>query len=116
MSKPRVFVVNEPATKAGGKTIDLSPACEHGELIFLSPAGDAPLDLEPAIERMAARLIGFTKEDYLLPVGHPMLIAAAGALAARASGGCIKMLIWRGSSGRYVPVVADMSFHFKETK
>ena len=108
MSRPRVFVVNEPAKKDGGRTMDLSPACEHGELVFLSPAGDLPMDLAPTAERMARLLATFTADDLLLPVGHPMLIAMAGALASRASGGRLRMLLWRGGLGRYVPVHADL--------
>lgn len=109
MSRPRVFVVNEPAKRDGSKTIDLSPACEHGELVFLSPAGDVPMDLEPAVERMTRLLSTFTGHDFLLPVGHPMMIALAGAIAARASGGRLCMLIWKGGLGRYVPVSADLT-------
>lgn len=104
----RVFVVNEPAKRDGSRTMDLTPATEFGELVFLAPAGDVPLDLRPSVEMLREGLASFTAEDYLLPVGHPMLIAAAGALAAQASGGRVRMLLWRGGLGRYVPVSADL--------
>jgi hypothetical protein len=109
MSRPRVFVVNEPAKRDGSKTIDLSPACEHGELIFLSPAGDSTLDLEPTVERMTRLLSSFTEEDFLLPVGHPMLIALAGAIAARKVSR-LQMLIWKGGLSRYIPIRANITW------
>ncbi len=104
----RVYVVNEPTRKDGGKTMDLSPAYEHGELVFLTPPGDPPMQLAAVVEAMKPFLKSFTSADYLLPVGHPMLIAAAGALAARASGGRFRMLLWRGSISRYMPVEVDL--------
>lgn len=104
----RVFVVNEPSKDDGSRTMDISPASDHGELVFLCPAGNPPLDLRPMVDQMKNLLKDFSSEDFLLPVGHPMLIAVAGALAARASGGRIKMLLWKGRDSCYRPVVADL--------
>jgi hypothetical protein len=104
----RVFVVNEPTTDSGTRTMDISPASDHGELVFLNPPGNPPHDLTQNIERMKELLRDFTPQDFLLPVGHPMLIALAGAIAARSSGGKIAMLLWKGRDACYRPVVADI--------
>lgn len=109
---PRVFVPHEP-TKLGAdgfsreRTIDLSPAVDYGELTFVVPGGEIPLDPVAVLPAIRTVMRGFTSKDYLLPVGHPAVIAWCAIEAVRATGGPLNMLVWQ--RGRYVPFRADLS-------
>lgn len=109
---PRVFVVNEPLKVHGDgyrNTIDISSAAEYGEFVFLTPPGaDVPADPEASLQGMRLKLHSFGPRDFLLPIGHPMLIAWAASLAARANRGSIAMLHWHSRQRRYFPVRAQV--------
>ncbi len=77
--------------------------------MFLIPAGpDVPHDPEVSLSAMRRKLFDFTAEDYLLPIGSPMLIAWAAALATQASGGKLKMLDWQRDLKKYYVVSAEV--------
>jgi hypothetical protein len=109
---PKVFVVNEPlkripGSSAYGRAIDLRPAEVFGELVYLAPAGEPPLDPFGWWPEMAKKLLDFNPaEDFLLPVGHPALITAAasiiGAYCGTTQKYCINILVWRGRELGYV--------------
>lgn len=110
-SRPRVFVVNEPLKMEGGewvRVLNLRPARDHGELVFLLPAGQLPEDPAPTLKMLKRGLADFTKEDYLLLVGDPRAIAWAGAMAAKNTGGELKLLHWQRDHRRYDPVCANI--------
>ena len=115
---PRVFVVNEPLkrdeTGAWARTMDLSPAEEHGTLIFLLPAGNGPRDPEPTIETLLHKLRDFQPTDYLLPVGHPLYIAWAAAIAAQNADGQLQTLLWDGRTRTYRAVAAQLWTEWKD--
>lgn len=71
----RVFVVHEQPQ------FNVSPATEFGELIFMMGAGEHALNPKRVVDEM--RIIiqsrNFTKDDYLLLIGDPVLIACASA-------------------------------------
>lgn len=110
---PRVFVVNEPLkrdleTGAWNRTMDLTPAERHGELVFLLPPGNGPRDPRPIIDTLHNVLETFTEHDFLLPVGHPLYIAWAAAIAADKTNGTLRMLVWEKTSQSYRPVTAKL--------
>lgn len=102
----RVFVVHEPLRYEAGvakNTMDLTPAREYGELVFLLPAGrdDRPTDPAPAIDRLWEKLDEFSDKDFLLLVGDPALIGYATAIAASANDGRVAVLKWDRNRRRY---------------
>jgi len=105
----RVFIVQRPAqydrTKGGWvNKYDLSPASEHGELVFLLRPGNIfKAKLADALERLERELKDFSSEDHLLAVGDPVAIAAAVMVASRASGGTVSLLKFDRLTGRYDP-------------
>jgi hypothetical protein len=110
----RVFVVQRPAyfdrdRKGWVNKYDLTPAAVHGELVFLLRPGNIFRDrLDSAIERLEEVLADFSAEDFLLPTGDPVGIAAASHIAARNSGGILKVLKYDRMGGEYFPFVIDM--------
>jgi hypothetical protein len=106
---PRVFVVNLPITKDGSPAVNVSGAAAFGAMVHVFPPGRRPLD--PAALRDAATksLEAFTESDWLLPVGHPVLIAIAAAVAAERTGGTLPLLVWDNQSFVYERLVVELA-------
>lgn len=113
MRKPNVFVVNEPLQRDPGsgemtRKIDLRPAEEYGELVFLSAPGNPPRDPSFSVRLMRERLQSARPGDYLLLVGHPLLICIAGALIPDALKRRLGVLLWDRVDQAYRPVHVDL--------
>ena len=104
---PRVFVVHETLDREAGRTKNLRPAEKYGELVHCVKAGQQPDDLRGVLGRMREILETFTEDDFILPIGHPILIGWATALAAKKTLGKVKMLCWKNRD--YVVVAADLN-------
>lgn len=109
MKPPRVFLTQH-SPKIKGRAIDLTPALEYGELVVLLEAGQGEeLNGTYAARRMAVMLADISDADYLLPIGNPVTIAIAGALAARFNRGRFNVLKWDNRAGTYCPVTVDLN-------
>lgn len=103
---PRVFVVQEPmqispVTGQPEPKFSVGDARSFGEIVIvLRWREHVEIGIQGAVDRVAEVLSDFTEDDYLLPVGNPTLIAAAGAAAARATGGRVSVLHWIGGGVR----------------
>lgn len=112
MKKPIVYVVCEPTHTIGGVTrpsMDLTPAAEHGELEVLLPFSQSMLAPVPTVRTLKEKLRNFTDEDFILPVGDPVLIATVAMVAAQQNGGRVKMLKWDKPTHRYFVIPVDTS-------
>ena len=111
----RVFIVQRPAqydkTKGGWvNKYDLSPASEHGELVFLLRPGNIfKTKLTDALERLERELRDFDDRDHLLAVGDPVAIAGAVMVASKASGGKVSLLKFDRMTGKYDPYVIALT-------
>lgn len=110
----RVFVVQEPLKKGDeGKVkprIDLSPAAEFGELVMLLNWADVrKLSRDELVWKLRRGLKSFDASDYLLMVGSPSAMWAAGAIASEMTGGRVKTLEWDNINHRYDVVVTDLN-------
>lgn len=110
----KVYVVNEPLRYDEDRGehvrhLNLRPAREHGELVFLLPAGQLPEDPQALVDAVELGLAAITVHDYVLLVGDPRAIAVAAAVAARNTGGHLRLLQWQRGLGRYDPVVARLA-------
>lgn len=108
----RVFIVNEPLRRTDEGTyvrhMDTSSASEFGEVVYLLPPGFPPNDPEGSLPALREKLADFSADDYLVMIGHPMLISWTAALAARAAGGKLKILQWNRNLQRYMAVPATI--------
>jgi hypothetical protein len=108
----KVYVTTHATRKnADGvhRPIDITPAACFGELIELLPPGMMSLTPMPTVRELKYGLRNFSDDDYLLPLGDPALIAAAGAAAAYANSGRFKVLRWDRQSGNYIPIQIDLN-------
>ncbi len=110
----RVFVVQRPAyfdrqRRGWVNKYDLSPAEEHGELIFLLNPGNIYRDkLESAIRRLHKELADFGPNDHILAIGDPVAIAATVMVAGFKTGGTISMLKYDRLDKRYDAYKVDI--------
>lgn len=107
MSKSRVFIVCEPTQRVGServRSVDLTPAAEWGEPVILLRAAQACLDMTPTIELLKKKLESFSDDDYLVPIGDPVLMCTVAAIAASVNEGRVVLLKWDRQITRYIPI------------
>lgn len=107
MTTPRVFAPQVPsrydtATRLWIPTINMEPARKHGELVVVLPPNANRLHTAPLVQAMRERMADYGPEDALVAVGDPTLIAIGAVIAARATGGRLRMLKWDRMAGDYL--------------
>lgn len=113
MSAPKVYAVQIPKKRnhAGTlvQTFDISPAKKWGEVIeLLGPTASPFGNNGPEISELQDGLFEFTENDWMLLIGNPCFIGAAVAIAAKRSGGKVKMLQWSSNDLEYRPVAFNL--------
>lgn len=107
----KVYIVCEPTRRIAGEqvgTVDLTPAGEWGEPIILLQSNQSLINTVPTIKTLCEKLRDFNDDDYLIPIGDPVLMCMAATVAAMYNGGRLKMLKWDRVIKRYVPVQVDI--------
>lgn len=107
-----VFVVQEVLKRdnvsgMSRPVFDLSPAAKFGDLVFLLPPDVARFSVGLYADRMAKLLANYSDADYIVPTGDPAAMMIAGAIAAKANNGKVKVLSWDRLTGNYIPVVVE---------
>ncbi len=108
----KVYVVCEPVHIVNGvprTMLDLTPAAKFGEMEILVPYAQSMIASVPMMRSMKEKLRNFTVDDYLLPVGDPVLMCAAAMLAGESTGGKVKFLKWDKKIKDYIVVNIDTS-------
>lgn len=105
----KVFVPQQPsrfdaATRLWIPTVNLDPAKEYGAVEVMLPPNSNRLHTAPLIAALKDKMSEFTEDDYIVAVGDPSLIAAAACIAARKTGGLLKMLKWDRIGRNYISV------------
>jgi hypothetical protein len=92
--KPRVFVAHDTLTN------NFFPAKRFGEIHVCVEGHINPQDYDLALSELRSKMSDARSGDFLLPVGSPMLIAAAAVEMARRTG-CLRILQWDKFSKSY---------------
>lgn len=79
------------------------PAEEYGELIVLFNHHISPAHISRCVAQLRDKLRGVTNEDWLIPVGHPALILAAGFVWFDMTSQ-LNTLVWDQQTSKYVPL------------
>lgn len=107
-----VYIVCEPTYAIAGvqrSKVDLTPAAEYGNLEILLPTSQSLLSTVPTVRTLKEKLRNFTDEDFILPVGDPVLISTVAIVAAEQNGGRVKFLKWDKQVRRYFSIQIDTS-------
>jgi hypothetical protein len=104
---PRVFAPQQPSrfdtsTRLWIPTMNMQPAAKYGELVVLLPPNANRLHTVPLLEALKTGMSDFTKDDWLVAVGDPSLIAAAACIASRKTGGVLRLLKWDRLTSDYI--------------
>lgn len=108
--RPKVYVVQQQTLRDGTPKYDLSPAEDFGELVYVLDETASPFRPGPVWERICDRMSYFQDGDFLLPIGNPVFIGMATAMAASLAP-TVGMLVWSSKEQRYIAVTAEMDIH-----
>ena len=106
----KVYVVQKPLKVIRDKwnqvidtvpLFDLTPAMKYGDLVLLFDPGDVALMPDRVMKILLDRMEDFGDDDYLLPTGDTVLVAAAAMVAAEKNNGDYKILKWDGRVSTY---------------
>jgi hypothetical protein len=112
--EPKVFVTQVPSRRDHGSglwvpTVNISPAEQYGEVVTLLPPGSQFFAAAEMTRLIKQRLhdLDYQSGDYLLPMGNPVIMAVASAVAARRTNGCLNVLVWDKQTSSYVSYELD---------
>ena len=100
-----VFVVCEPF----GVTMDFTPALQFGQLEVLLTHTQSMIAPVPTIRQLREKLENFSDNDYIIPVGDPVLMSTVAAVASHMNHGRVKYLKWDRKQRQYIVVQTDIS-------
>lgn len=109
---PKVFIpqVAERYDAASGRrvpTFDFAPAAQFGQLTPILERDDNPLFLARITPKIQKALESFAKDDYLLAVGDPSVIAiCAGILLRRQN--TLNLLKWDKKLSNYITLSLNL--------
>lgn len=86
----------------------VSEAAIYGKLEVLIEQNNVGVAIAPVIRELKQKLINFSDDDYLLPIGDPVVIGLATTIAARSNRGHVKMLRWDRQTRQYIKVEAKV--------
>lgn len=107
----KVYVVCEPSKMVAGQRVatkDLSPASAWGEVVVLLQTNQSTLNSEPTVDLLYQRLKNFNDDDYLIPIGDPILMCMAMAVAAEQNDGRVNLLKWDRIQCKYLPILVNV--------
>lgn len=100
---PKVYVVQEVPGR------NITNAFSFGDVeVLLSPGVHVVLSPGPLAKTMREKLVNFTDDDYIVPIGDPAGIAMAAAIASQINNGKFKLLKWDRANEEYYPVSIDV--------
>jgi len=108
----KVFIIQDqkqldPRVRQAVDKFDFSDARRYGPLVMLLNHGDSTMDLDAAVAKLRQGLAAFSCDDWLLPTGNPLFIGIAFAIAAKRTGGRLKMLQWSATHQWYIPITVE---------
>lgn len=107
-TRNKVFIPQQPS-KWDGKlrmrvpTVELSAATAYGDLVPMFPPGLSPVMAVPIVAAAREQMRKMQPDDYIMPVGHPALIAIVCGLALNMHRR-IRLLVWHSDTRSYTPI------------
>ena len=113
MSRPKVFVIQEPMRRDADSgqivpVMDFRKVLEYGEPVVLLQNGRVSLAPGPTIDTIRDGLRNFTDDDYIVSVGDPSAIFITAMIMADINNGRCKLLKWDKNVKQYISVQVDI--------
>jgi len=108
---PRVFAVCEPTHIIAGepvKSVNLKPAIEYGDVHILLQNNQTMFATVPTIRTLRDKLHDFGDDDFILPVGDPVLMSMVAMVASDINHGRVNYLKWDKKARRYYSIQTDV--------
>lgn len=101
----QIPVRRDPSTGASAPAMNITPASAFGSIIVMMPPRAAFIDTAELITQLRAHLDSYSlpDKDCLLPIGDPVIMAAACAILGERGG--FNVLKWDKNMGRYLSVL-----------
>lgn len=112
--RAKCYIVHQPMriddrTGRWKPAVNLSPAGEYGDLVFMLDTPERPpLDPEASLPTLRAKLADYRPEDYIVLAGDMNLVAYACVIAARVTGGLLNLLRWDPTERRYISLSSSV--------
>ena len=84
--------------------VDIQQVEQFGTPVVMIPPNAGRGSTAPLVDVIKAKMRDYTIDDYIVALGDPSLIAAAACIAAKATGGVVKMLKWDRVVKTYISV------------
>jgi len=81
-------------------TVSIESAKEFGEIVVMLPPEASRLDTDNIVQLLKAAMADYDKDDYILALGDPLVLAIAASIADRASSP-LRLLRWDRQTRRY---------------
>jgi hypothetical protein len=106
---PKVYVPQIPSRMDAGSgvwvpTVNISPAKKFGKIVELLPPEANRLHVVPLLTVLREKMKHYTGDDMIIAVGDPSIIAFTACIAARATGGKLRLLKWDRQTSDYILV------------
>lgn len=85
----------------------LTEAAVYGQLEILIESNSIGIAMAPLIATLKNKLKDFCDDDYLLPIGDPVAIAASAIIAAANNRGKVNFLRWDRRARSYIKIKAE---------
>lgn len=111
--RPVVYVTQDVLVRGSDgvmeRKFDFTTAEKFGTIRVLIPSGQSLFSSVPIVRQLKDMLRDFSERDFLLPLGDPSIMMAAGAIAASISNGRMTILKWDRRAGIYLAVPFDVT-------
>jgi hypothetical protein len=85
-------------------TVNMTAAHRYGEFVEMLPPGANRLATAPLTQALKEKMAGYKKEDYLVAIGDPSIIAISSAIAVDRTSGLLRLLKWDRQTNDYILV------------
>lgn len=107
----KVYCVTEPITYRDGEPkqlFDITPATKYGDIEILAKHNHNMFASVPMVRFFRDKLSTFCDDDYILPVGDPVIIGTVTAIASDINNGRVNLLKWDKREHKYLPITIDV--------
>lgn len=106
-ARPVVYVPQHPSrydttVRMWVPAVNLAPAERFGTVQIMFPPNVSNFATKPLVDALKERMENYSETDYLIAIGDPGLIACAACIAARKTGGRVRLLKWDKRLGDYI--------------